>query len=455
MDKPDGLLDLDFRIRRAVLVLLYLVTFCLVAGMLYYAQPFIRFVLTVLSPFVVSLIIAYVFNPLVSWLQERFGYRRIIAVTLTYSLILLLTAGFFAILVPVLYTQLRESINSIVINFPRVLEKATEWLRLRVSPAEMEQARRFMREHVDIEKLTGTAGTALNQAVDTTRIITRIIGTSISLLIGFVVFVSFVIVICFYFLLDYNRMEHVARVLIPDDKESRVFAIWKKIDVALGGYLRGQMIIVTTIAVLYSIALFAMGMKQYAILIGCLAGFGNLIPYLGPPLAGIPAGLWVLFGNTYDGTNEKLIGIGLIILLSVAVQSLDGFFLQPRVVGKNANVHPLLVMLALLVGAQFGIGGMIIAVPLAIMIRVVVKELWWDPLEEIERESKRRAHNKSRLKQTLQRESAVAEVGESVQLESAREAAVEGLSVDPALTDDFPSGSHKPGGHKSGRRRKR
>lgn len=391
MDKPQGLIDLDFRIRRAALILLYLAIFCMAAGMLYYARPAIEFALAVLSPFIVALIIAYVFNPLVNWLQERFGFGRITGVIITYALILLLTAGFFALLIPILYTQLRDSISSIVTNFPRGLNRATEWLRLRVSPAEMEQARQFMRQHVDLDQLTGRAGTALNQAVDTTRIITGIIGTSISLIIGFVAFITFVVVICFYVLLDYSRMEHIAKVLLPDDKESRVFGIWVKIDRALGGYLRGQLIVVTIVAIVYSIALFAMGMRQYAILIGCLAGFGNLIPYLGPIIGGVPAGLWVLFGSTYEGTNEKLLGIGLIVALSIAVQTFDGFFMQPRIVGKNANLHPLLVMLALLVGAQFGIGGMIISVPAAIIVRVLLKELWWDPLERVEYESKRQA----------------------------------------------------------------
>ena len=109
----------------------------------------------------------------------------------------------------------------------------------------------------------------------------------------------------------------------------------------------------------------------------------------------MPAGLWVIFGDTYATGQEKLIGVGIIVAFSVAVQSLDGFFLQPRIVGKNAELHPLLVLLALLIGAQFGLGGMIVAVPLAIMVRVVLKELWWDPLENIEYESKRRAQGKS------------------------------------------------------------
>lgn len=390
MDRPQGLIDLDFRLRRAGLVLLYLIIACVAAMMLYYAKPFIRFSLTVLSPFIVSLIIAYMFNPVVNWLQKRFSLGRIGGVLITYALILTITVGFFAILLPILYTQLRASIGNLVTNFPQILDRATLWLKLRISPEEMAQAKAYMSSHFDIADLTGRAGSALNQAVDTTKLITRMVGTTVGLVIGFFAFVSFVVVIVFYFLLDYNRIEHIARVLLPDDQEGRVFRIWAKIDTALGGFLRGQLIVATTVGILYSMALFAMGMREYAILVGFLAGFGNLIPYLGPVLGGVPAGLWVLFGHTWDG-SQKMVGLGLVVLLSVAIQSLDGFFLQPRVVGKNAELHPLLVLLALLIGAQFGLGGMIIAVPLAIMVRVVVKELWWDPLERIEFANKQAA----------------------------------------------------------------
>jgi predicted PurR-regulated permease PerM len=214
-----------------------------------------------------------------------------------------------------------------------------------------------------------------------------VVGT-ISFTLGLFAFLSFVIVITFYFLLDYSRMEYVARVLLPDDRESRVFAIWARVDYSLGGFLRGQLLVGLIVGVLYTAALFALGMRDYAILIGFMAGFGNMIPYVGPIVGGIPTALWVLFSDRFTSGEGKMIGLGLVLLLSVSIQSIDGFFLQPRIVGQNAGLHPLLVLLALLIGSQFGLGGMIIAVPAAIMAKTVLKELWWDPLARTEEESK-------------------------------------------------------------------
>lgn len=395
MEKPQKFLDMDYRLRKAALMLMYLVIACIGGYILFVMQPVIKFTLTVLSPFIVALIVAYIFNPIVSWLQRKFGLGRIAGVLITYSLILMLAIGFFALLVPVLYTQLSRVITNIVNNYPLVVDKINEWLRLKVSEAELAQAKEFIRQNINLsalaDKTGAAAGNVAQSAFDTTKLITKAVGTTISVIIGFFALATFVVVICFYLLLDYGRFEHIARVLLPEDKESRVFNIWSKIDHALGGYLRGQLIVATTIGILYTIGLMLMGMQEYAILIGFLAGFGNMIPYLGPVIGGVPAGMWVLFGSTYDTSEEKLIGIGIIVLFSIAVQTLDGLFLQPRVVGKSAELHPLLVLLALIIGAQFGLGGMIIAVPVAIMVRVVLKELWWDPLEQQEFENKRMA----------------------------------------------------------------
>lgn len=400
-EKPSIIISLDVKIRKALLILLYLTIFIVVGYILNYLKPLIEFSLTILSPFIIALIVAYMFNPIVAFLQSRFRLGRIAGVILAYAFILLITAGFFSILLPVLYTQAKAGIINIIQNLPGATEKVTSWLSLKVNGEELEQAKSFLSQHLNLQSLSGTAGDAVrhvaDQAASTTALITKAVATSIAVVIGFFALVVFVVMICFYFLLDYHRFEYIVRVLLPDDKESRVFAIWSKIDKALGGFLRGQLIVCVVVGTLYTIALLAMGMKQYAVLIGFLAGFGNLIPYLGPVAGGLPAAIWVLFGTTYGTGEEKLIGIGLILGLSVLVQSIDGFFLQPRIVGKSAELHPLLVILALLIGSQFGLGGMIVAVPLAVVVRVLIKELWWDKLARQEDENKRIAREGAQI----------------------------------------------------------
>jgi predicted PurR-regulated permease PerM len=381
-------LDLDYRIRQAVLVLIYMIILAAAFAFLSYARPAITLILTVLSPFMVAMIVAYIFNPIVRLLQIRFRLRRIAGVTIAYAVILTITALFFAVLLPVIYYQLRNVIQDVVARAPDLFQKIVDWLEVKIPEQEFQRIKDLIMQQASPGALAEQAGSAVGlfaeKAIGTGKFFTNFVLATISVVLGFLAFVTFVVVITFYFLLDYSRFEHVARVLLPDDQENRVFEIWKKIDRALGGFLRGQLIVACVVAAMYTVALMLLGMKPYAILIGFFAGMGNLIPYLGPIFGGVPAGLWVIFGDRFDTGQEKMIGLGIVVLIGIIVQAVDGLFLQPRIVGKNAELHPLLVLLALLIGSQFGLGGLIIAVPSAVILRVLVKELWWDPLERRE-----------------------------------------------------------------------
>jgi predicted PurR-regulated permease PerM len=139
--------------------------------------------------------------------------------------------------------------------------------------------------------------------------------------------------------------------------------------------------VATIVGVLATIGLMALGLKQYALLIGVITGIGNLIPYLGPVMGATPAVLYVLFSESYDTGRERLVYLGLIVALFAFLQVIEGFFLQPRIVGRNAQLHPVAVIFALACGAPFGVIGMIIALPVAAIIRVLLKEFFWDARE--------------------------------------------------------------------------
>lgn len=397
MDRsPDAFLALDHRIRRAVLVLLYIAIAASLVAVATYIKPWIRTILDILSPFLVALIVAYIFNPVVVALQMKFRLRRTTGVMVTYVIILLLTATFFAIVLPLIYIQLRTAVQYLIENLPTIINRVQARLAVDLPAADTA----YLREAVirflglgDAEAgapATSAVSDVTRHAATAGKFITQFVGSALGAVVGFVAFASFVVVITFYFLLDYRNIERVVRVLLPDENEPRFFRLWKRIDTALGGFLRGQLIVSTLVGTLYVVALFLLGMRNYAFLIGFLAGIGNMIPYLGPVIGGVPAALWVLLGdNQFDSPQEKLLGVGIVVVIGVIVQTLDGFVFQPRIVGKNAELHPLLVLFALLIGAQFGLGGLILAVPLAIAGRVLLKEFWWDPLEAREAMEKR------------------------------------------------------------------
>jgi predicted PurR-regulated permease PerM len=167
-------------------------------------------------------------------------------------------------------------------------------------------------------------------------------------------------------------------------------------DAAMGGFLRGQLTVSAIVGGLFAIGLFGIGfvgfpaLRNYCVLIGTLSAIGGFIPYLGPVMGVTPAVLIVLMSGDVSWAT-RLITLAAVFSLFVVIQMVEGFVLQPRIVGKGAGLHPLVVMLALIVGAQFGIGGMVVAVPVASMVRVLIREFYWLPIERREQELKTEA----------------------------------------------------------------
>jgi len=146
--------------------------------------------------------------------------------------------------------------------------------------------------------------------------------------------------------------------------------ILHKTDQQLGGYLRGQFFDALIIGVLSIIALWILDVK-YFMLIGIFAGLANMIPYVGPLVGGTAAVLVVLMDG--GGGLEVL----LVFAAFAAIQLTDNVLVQPLVVAKSVDLHPLIVIFAVIIGGQFfGILGMLLAVPVTGIIKVLISELY-------------------------------------------------------------------------------
>jgi predicted PurR-regulated permease PerM len=124
-------------------------------------------------------------------------------------------------------------------------------------------------------------------------------------------------------------------------------------------------------------------LTNYAILIGTAAEVAGFIPYLGAVIGVAPAILIIILTGGVEWSIKLFTFAGVLMLVSL-IQAIEGFVLQPKIIGKSAGLHPLVVILALIIGSQFEIGGLIIALPLAGVIRVLVREFYWMPIERRE-----------------------------------------------------------------------
>ena len=142
----------------------------------------------------------------------------------------------------------------------------------------------------------------------------------------------------------------------------------EKIDSNLKSFFRGQMITCTILAVIYSVGLSIVGVP-FALLIGILGGYGQIVPYMGTVIAIVPAVLLALieFG---DVTHPLLAAT-----VFVVGQTLEGFVITPKIMGKTVGLHPVVIILAILVfGNLLGFLGILIAVPLAAVLKVILGE---------------------------------------------------------------------------------
>jgi predicted PurR-regulated permease PerM len=176
-------------------------------------------------------------------------------------------------------------------------------------------------------------------------------------------------VITYYALIEFDKVKAWFFELVPVQYQQVVDAKLSMIDALIAGFIRGQLIVAVLLGILYAVGFSLIGIDM-AIGIGMIAGMLGIIPYVGSAVAlALAAGLCLL-----------QYGVGLQLLLVVGwyalVQTLEGLFLTPRIVGQSVGIHPVAVIVGLLIGGDLlGFLGLIVAVPATAIIQVFAKEL--------------------------------------------------------------------------------
>ncbi|WP_448172965.1 AI-2E family transporter [Rhizobacter fulvus] len=312
----------------------------------------------VLTPFLVAAVLAYVLQPLV----ERMARRRVpraLAVTVVEVVAIVLVLAVMLLIVPILSKQLPLLREQIPLLAERMNTQLGPWLaRLGIDVAlDTASIKAFALKYLDAN-FEDWLATALSSA--------RIGGSILIAIIGNVVLVPMVL---FYLLLDWNNLMQRAGNLIPPRLRSRTHAFFRDCDATLGQYLRGQLLVMLSLAVFYSVGLSLFGF-DLAVPVGVFTGLAAFIPYvgfgLGLTLALISAVLQ--FTGWYG-----LIGVAVVF---GAGQLLENFVLVPRLVGERIGMSALTVIFALLAfGHLFGFVGVLIALPVSSVLVVAVRRL--------------------------------------------------------------------------------
>jgi predicted PurR-regulated permease PerM len=314
---------------------------------------FIHAVRGMLAPFLISAVFAYTLSPWVGALEAR-GIRRPVAVTALFTVFLLAFAGAIAIAVPRLVQE--------VSSFGTQLPEYVEGVKAASTQLSQDIERRYpiIKEQKVVETLADNARRAAEKIASGLPNFLVRVATVLSLL----VLVPF---ITYFFMVGGKSTIGWLFEKVPARHTETVLSLVCEIDESLGSYIHGQFVESMFVAILSAVGLQIIGV-DYAVMNGGIAGFANMIPYLGPVVGTLPA---VLVGFV----EFQSLGIVVKVLIVFGVvQFLDNNIIQPVVVSRGVNIHPLVVVFAVMAGAELGgVLGMFLAVPVACMVKILVQ----------------------------------------------------------------------------------
>ncbi len=304
----------------------------------------------VLSPFIYAFIIVYLLRPLVNLMVSR-NIPRIVAVSIVYILVIFSLTLTFIFVVPMVIDQTSDLVN----NFP---EYSREGLK---SVSDLQIA--FYKIHLpaEVESLFEEIADSSRNSV--LAIISKLPETTFSIF-GGIFYIIIAPIIAFYILTDLPDIKQNLLEMIPSQSRSGLEKVLREIDLAVGGYLRGQVLISIIVGTSISIYLLVIGVK-FAILLGMLAGVLNIIPYFGPIVGGGIAAIVALF----DSPQLALF----VIIGMIVIQQFDSAVISPTIMRHTVNLHPAIVIFSLLVGGTlFGFLGLLMAIPVAAVAKALL-----------------------------------------------------------------------------------
>ncbi|HEX2544391.1 MAG TPA: AI-2E family transporter [Ramlibacter sp.] len=315
----------------------------------------------VLTPFLVAAVLAYALTPLVDRLDDLWGGRmpRVLAVVIVELLLVLALFCLVLLIIPVLLKEIpliREQLPQLL---DRVHDTLSPWL-----------AQFGVRVSLDLASLRGLLVEYLNANWgDSFGSLWSSLKVGGSVVLTLVFYTVLVPVALFYLLMDWKNVVAQALQLVPPRARPGFDSFTHEADQVLGQYLRGQLLVMATMAVFYSTGLALFGL-ELAVPIGVFTGLAMFVPYIG---FGIGLVLALVAGVLEFASLKALVMVGTVY---GAGQVFEGFYLTPRLVGERIGLHPLAVIFALLAfGQLFGFVGVLIALPASAVLLVAMRRV--------------------------------------------------------------------------------
>lgn len=327
-----------------------------------FAIWFLHSILNILAPFLVSLVFAYILNPVVD-LFEGWKVPRWVTSLILILLFLGAVALVLFFVLPIAVAQFEGVLDAL----SKLVGEFRNWVW------NSETMHALERYGISADELRSTLASSLTPRLEDILkgLLQGILNvvSSVSSIVTQIFYVILVPFLTFYMLTDFRKMGHRFRMLFPRKIRDRVGDYMARADDLIGHYLRGALTVALLQGILISIAFSIMEIK-YALLLGLLAAILDLVPYFGLLT------ILVLSAIVASFSEPSVIGKVIFAVFSIGLLHLvEVVFLSPKFVGGKVGLHPLIIILSLLVFAYFlGFIGLLIAVPATALILLFVRD---------------------------------------------------------------------------------
>lgn len=314
----------------------------------------------ILMPFIIGALLAYLGDPLVDRL-EKTRLSRTLSVVVVFGIMTLIGL----ILLLFIFPQLERQIIGLTSGLPQFISWFHENILPRVSaafgtePGSLDLGSVKEAFTNNINDIGGIAGSLLTRLTQSGQLV-----------LAWFAYLALIPVVTFYFLRDWDILVDKVHDLIPRAYEKQVGKLARQCDEVLAEFMRGQLLVMVAQAVIYSIGLWIVGL-EFALLIGLLAGLVSFVPYLGF-IVGIGVAGIAGFMQFHD-----FIHLFYILIVFGVGQAIEGMILSPLLVGDRIGLHPVAVIFAVMAGGQlFGVIGVLMALPVAAVIVVLLRQVY-------------------------------------------------------------------------------
>jgi predicted PurR-regulated permease PerM len=339
-----------------VVCLLIILNIYMLSRISHVFQP-VQIVLSIVGPPIVfSTIFFYLLKPIVDWLEQK-KFSRVSAIAMIFVIVTIGLIGMMNSIVPVIRDQAESFIESWPMYWNNLMLQLDALLNTEAFTDFMDQ----LRETNIIDNLTQQTSNVMSLTVGG---IGSIIGTVTQVVITFIT-TPFIL---YYLLKDGERLAPFLLKYVPVAARPRTQQVFTKIHKQVSFYVRGQLIVAAAVGVIFWIGYTIIGL-DFGLTLAIIAGFLNMIPYLGSFVAAIPAIIIAVVDSPFM--------LAQLMIVFAVEQVLENRIIQPQIIGNTLKIHPVVIIFILLVsGRLFGVMGIILGIPGYAVLKIIISMLF-------------------------------------------------------------------------------